>query len=334
MEPSREQAPANIPSRPANRFAQQSVPPPSRARLKARLKDFWNSQEVYWSNLQTESGANSQVRAHAASFIPQGGRILDVACGCAANSVPLLQRGKYFGTDISQSGLRRARRPGLHLSCADAASLPFPDASFDAAISTYSHEHSVNPARMVSEIVRVVRPGGRIVLLGPTWDFPFWYPSSLLTRARNPFWRFGYTLKRLSAQILALLGGPSPFLIVEEPDAFSQPFIHDSDAVYVVWSYEVFRLRARARRRGFASARDEFHFQTGQKHPPAFSSLPPRRQHRPLCLPKILAIVLPHPPAKSANDLRIRASARSFTQTLLEVGPSGRMFGAQTAKKL
>jgi SAM-dependent methyltransferase len=241
MEPSREQAPANIPSRPANRFAQQSVPPPSRARLKARLKDFWNSQEVYWSNLQTESGANSQVRAHAASFIPQGGRILDVACGCAANSVPLLQRGKYFGTDISQSGLRRARRPGLHLSCADAESLPFADASFDAAISTYSLEHSVNPARMLSEIVRVVRPGGRIVLLGPTWDFPFWYPNSLLTRARNPFWRFGYTLKRLSAQILALLGGPSPFLIVEEPDAFSQPFIHDSDAVYVVWSYEVIR---------------------------------------------------------------------------------------------
>jgi SAM-dependent methyltransferase len=124
---------------------------------------------------------------------------------------------------------------------ADAEALPFADRSFDAVLSTYALEHSVDPVQMLREMVRLVRPGGRIVLLGPTWDFPFWYPNSLLTRARSPFWRLHYTLKRFVAQTFAQLGGASPFLIIDNPDAFTQPFVHDSDAVYVVWSFEVIR---------------------------------------------------------------------------------------------
>ena len=35
--------------------------------------------------------------------------------------------------------------------------------------------------------------------------------------------------------------GASPWMIIEEPDALTQPFVYDSDAVYVVWTYEVIR---------------------------------------------------------------------------------------------
>lgn len=213
----------------------------SRARLKARLTEFWNSQEVYWSFLKEELPSEPGIRARAASFIPEGSRILDVACGRAANCVWLLDRSQYFGSDISFRGLRHVQRKGLNLVCADAEALPFVDHSFDAVLSTYALEHSVNPVQMLREMVRVVRPGGRVVLLGPTWDFPFWYPNSLLTPARSFFWRLRYTLKRLIAQAIAQLGGPSPFMIIDKPDAFTQPFIYDSDAVYVAWSFEVIR---------------------------------------------------------------------------------------------
>ncbi len=220
-----------------------SIPalPTSRARLKSKLREFWNSQSAYWDLMTEEMAVNSGNRAKAASFIPEGSRILDVACGSASNCVWLLKRGKYFGTDISQSGLRRAQSAELQLACADAEALPFAEGSFDAVISTYALEHSVNPLQMLQELVRVVRRGGRIVLLGPAWDFPFWYPNSLLTRARSVSWRLRYTVKRFAGQVKALLGGRSPYFIIEEPDAFTEPFVHDADAVHVVWSYEVIR---------------------------------------------------------------------------------------------
>ena len=213
----------------------------SRALLKSRLREFWNSQTLYWDLMTEEIAGSSGNRARAASFIPEGSRILDVACGSASNCVWLLSRGEYFGTDVSLSGLKRAQRAELHLTCADAEALPFAECSFDAVLSTYGLEHSVNPVQMLHEMVRVVRRGGRIVLLGPAWDFPFWYPNSLLTGARSVSWRLRYTVKRFVGQVKALLGGQSPYLIIEEPDAFTEPFVYDADAVYVVWSYEVIR---------------------------------------------------------------------------------------------
>jgi SAM-dependent methyltransferase len=120
--------------------------------------------------------------------------------------------------------------------------LPYADRAFDAVLSTYALEHSVNPAQMLREMVRVVRPGGRIVLLGPTWDFPFWFPSSLQSKAGDFMWRCQFTLSRFAGQLAGVLFGRLPFLIVEEPDAFAFPFVIDSDAVYIAWSYEIIRL--------------------------------------------------------------------------------------------
>lgn len=224
--------------------AQESLTP-SRLRLKARLREFWNSQPIYWDPLTEELAANSANRAKAASYVPEGSRVLDVACGSAANSVWLVPRGKYFGTDVSTEGLRRAQRTGLRLSCADAEQLPFASHCFDAAISTYALEHSINPVAMLREMYRVVRPGGRLVLLGPAWDFPFWYPNALRSRANSLLWRCGFTLRRLGGQLWACVSRSLPFVIIEEPDAFTQPFIYDSDAVYVVWSYEVIQQMRR-----------------------------------------------------------------------------------------
>jgi len=133
--------------------------PKSRDLLKARLKEFWNAQEIYWSLLVEEPASKPTIRARAISFIPEDSRTLDVACGCATNSAWLLDRGQYFGSDISLRGLLRAQRRGLNLVCADAEDLPFADRSFDAVLSTYALEHSVNPAQMLREMVRVVKPG-------------------------------------------------------------------------------------------------------------------------------------------------------------------------------
>jgi SAM-dependent methyltransferase len=195
--------------------------------------------------LTEETEALPALRGKATSFILEGGMILDVACGSGGNAPWLVGRGRYVGTDLSHAGLRHAKRKGLCLLCADAEALPFRDESFDAVISTFALEHSADPVRMLSEMRRVVKAGCRIVLLGPTWDLPFWYPNSLRSRAGSLPWRLTYTLRRLAGQIKACLLGRMPFLIIDEPDCFRHPFIYDSDAVYVVWSHEVIRQMER-----------------------------------------------------------------------------------------
>jgi SAM-dependent methyltransferase len=127
------------------------------------------------------------------------------------------------------------------LVCGDADQLPFASESFDAASSTFALDHCVTPKQMLQEMRRVVRPGGRIVLLGPSWDLPFWYPNAMRSQLREPAHRAAYTAKRFFGQMRGWFFGRLPFLRVEEPDAFHEEFVYDADAVYVVWNYEVIR---------------------------------------------------------------------------------------------
>jgi ubiquinone/menaquinone biosynthesis C-methylase UbiE len=213
--------------------------------LKKRLVSFWNSREVYWDPISTSEARESPEREKAVSFLPEGGRVLDVACGSAANASLIGLRCSYVGADISPTGLRRAVGSALCLVCGDAEQLPFAGDSFDGTISTFALEHSVNPVRMLQEMYRVVRPGGRIVLLGPSWDLPFWYPNAMQSDMQDPFRRMAYTWRRLLGQAGGWLFGRLPFFRVEEPDVFHRDLVNDADAVYVVWTYEVIQQMKR-----------------------------------------------------------------------------------------
>jgi hypothetical protein len=89
---------------------------------------------------------------------------------------------------------------------------------------------------------------GRVILLRPNWDLPFWYPNALASRRQKAGWIFRYTISRVLGQLSGWIFGRLPFMIVEEPDIFVREFEVDADAVYVVWSYEVIR---QLRRWGF-----------------------------------------------------------------------------------
>jgi ubiquinone/menaquinone biosynthesis C-methylase UbiE len=210
-----------------------------RAELKLRLVKFWDSLEFDRDPAVDEAAASLPYRNEMAAFVPQNSRMLDIACGTCANARWLIPRGQYYGVDISQGLLRLIRQPGLRLSCADAENLPYLDGSFDAVLLTFALEHTVNPVGVLKEMGRVVRLGGRIILLGPTWDLPFWYPNALRSRATKLGWLLRYALMRLAGQVKGWLFGVLPFLIIEDPEALTNKFEFDGDAVYITWSYEV-----------------------------------------------------------------------------------------------
>ena len=95
------------------------------------------------------------------------GRLLDLGCGGGANAVAFAERGwTVTGVDVSIAQLELARARGIDAVQADAAALPFVDASFDTAVSMFTHTDMDDFAAAAREASRVLRPEGTLVYLG------------------------------------------------------------------------------------------------------------------------------------------------------------------------
>jgi SAM-dependent methyltransferase len=119
-----------------------------------------------------------RIAANVAAVAPDGARVLEVGCGPGRLSILLARRHglEVTGLDLDPAMVRRAganaarsaqhgREPSFLVG--DVASLAFPDRSFDLVVSTLSMHHWADPTAGLSEIGRVLRPGGRALV----WDF-------------------------------------------------------------------------------------------------------------------------------------------------------------------
>jgi SAM-dependent methyltransferase len=107
---------------------------------------------------------------HAAAIRLLGrgpGRLLDLGCGTGAKTLAFCDSGwEITGVDVSDDMLRLARDRGLEVVGADAAALPFDDASFDAVVSLWTHTDVDEFDAAIREGARVLRPGGPFVYAG------------------------------------------------------------------------------------------------------------------------------------------------------------------------
>jgi len=119
------------------------------------------------------AGLHHRWRRRAADLaaIGPGGRALDVATGTGDLAVELGRRvgpeGEVVGSDFSEEMLTLARRkaPGLRFEWGNALDLPYEDARFDAATVGFGARNFSDLDRGLAEMARVVRPGGRVVVL-------------------------------------------------------------------------------------------------------------------------------------------------------------------------
>jgi demethylmenaquinone methyltransferase/2-methoxy-6-polyprenyl-1,4-benzoquinol methylase len=110
-------------------------------------------------------------RAAKATLLKPGGSALDVACG-SGKLTTLLARiagpnGRVVGLDFSTKMLDVARHesPTIEFREGDALKLPFDDATFDASTIAFGLRNLADPVRGLTEMMRVVKPGGRAVVL-------------------------------------------------------------------------------------------------------------------------------------------------------------------------
>ncbi|MGN6299991.1 MAG: demethylmenaquinone methyltransferase [Angustibacter sp.] len=96
-----------------------------------------------------------------------GERVLDLAAGTGTSSEPLVAAGAdVVPADFSLGMLRvgKRRSPRLQLTAGDATRLPFADGSFDAVTISFGLRNVVDPDAGLREMLRVTRPGGRLVI--------------------------------------------------------------------------------------------------------------------------------------------------------------------------
>jgi demethylmenaquinone methyltransferase / 2-methoxy-6-polyprenyl-1,4-benzoquinol methylase len=107
-------------------------------------------------------------RAVDLAAVGPGSRAVDVATGTGDMAAELARRGaEVVGCDFSEAMLDRARAkaPALRFEWADALALPYGDDSFDAATVGFGARNFSDLGRGLAEMARVVRPGGRVVVL-------------------------------------------------------------------------------------------------------------------------------------------------------------------------
>ncbi|MFT2750225.1 bifunctional demethylmenaquinone methyltransferase/2-methoxy-6-polyprenyl-1,4-benzoquinol methylase UbiE [Clavibacter sp. Sh2036] len=99
-----------------------------------------------------------------------GERILDLAAGTGTSSAALAASGAHVvAADFSEGMLEVGRRrhagnPRIEFVHADATDLPFDDDSFDAVTISFGLRNVVEPKKGLDELLRVLKPGGRIVI--------------------------------------------------------------------------------------------------------------------------------------------------------------------------
>src|SRR4051812_40114160 len=134
----------------------------------ARVYDLMNSV--------MRAGMHHRWRERAADLagVGPGDRALDVAAGTGDLAIELARRvgptGSVVGSDFSEPMLERARRKSATVTWeqANALDLPYPDDGFDATTVGFGARNFSDLDRGLAEMTRVVRPGGRVVVLEMT----------------------------------------------------------------------------------------------------------------------------------------------------------------------
>ncbi len=138
-----------------------------------------------------------------------GERVLDLAAGTGTSSEPFHDAGvQTVACDFSLGMLRvgKRRRPDVQFVAGDGTRLPFADRSFDAVTISFGLRNVVRPERALAEMLRVTKPGGRLVVC--EFSHPTWAP-----------WRTVYTnylMRALPAVARRVASNPDAYVYLAE----------------------------------------------------------------------------------------------------------------------
>ena len=172
-----------------------------------RIIDQFTRWAKSFAALPIHAEAESMAQTIAACDVTQGTRVLDVACGPGIVSCALAAKGaEVTGLDLTPAMIDQARelaaRRGLSIAfdCGNALHLPFEDGQFDRVVTRYSFHHMQNPLDCLTEMMRVCRPDGRIIVIDATPEPECQLGYDQAEKLRDP----SHTSALTQAQLLSL----------------------------------------------------------------------------------------------------------------------------------
>ena len=215
--------------------------------LRQRMREFYETSETYKELLSAHD--ETYLRHYVELVIryaPSGSRILDLGCGNGISS-RLLNQADFdvVGTDISALFLEEAQEwenPKLRYQVCDVLELPFENNSFDVICSNELIEHLPDVETALTEMIRVVRKGGKVVLSGPNLCSPItpfldWI-RMMFGKPGRPVW--GETKQQALQQLKRNCGlyinkrflTKTPHFIYRNPDLQADAIGGDADSAY------------------------------------------------------------------------------------------------------
>jgi SAM-dependent methyltransferase len=138
---------------------------------RSGLEAFYRARVDYYEMLaQGDPGARPQV-ALLLCLVRSGGTYAEIGCGTGSVAACVGRVARVHGFDVSPQAIAKARSVCAHsevnLACSGAERLPLEDGSVDGCYAFEVLEHVWDPVAVVGEMVRVVRPGGFVLISAP-----------------------------------------------------------------------------------------------------------------------------------------------------------------------
>ena len=224
-----------------------TVPRFNSSKIRQRMREFYETSETYKSLLAAHD--ETYLRHYVELVIryaPPRSKILDLGCGNGI-SAKLLNQADFdvVGTDISPLFLEEARKwenPHLQYQVCDVMELPFENDAFNIVCSNELVEHLPDVETALTEMMRVVCKGGRIVISGPNLCSPLiplldWI-NLMSGKPGRPVW--GETKRQALQQLTRncqlylqkRFFTKSPHFIYREPDLQADAIGGDADSAY------------------------------------------------------------------------------------------------------
>ena len=167
--------------------------------------------------------------ARIEALCPEGARVLDVGCGVGVllDRLRRTRDARVYGVDLSPAAVTLLGSRGIGGAAAAAGALPFAPDTFDVVMATELLEHLADPAAAMHELVRCVRPGGRLIVT---------VPNGVLGPEDEDEHMQRFTGKKLQ-RLFDIEGVPGAFDVVEEWTVLAHGIKPETSAVQMRTSH-------------------------------------------------------------------------------------------------